>query len=201
MAAGDTGGTLALARAGHRSIALVADEDDAALVMVDIDARTPLGTTPLAGKPSKLMVLADGRVVVALADKSALEVLEPEGERPFPLARRCLVDVPAEPVGLALTPDKKNLLVVSRWGHALSTLDVAAMAPRKMVELSRDPVAVMASSDGKRAFVTHVAGGALSVVELEEEAPKTRAVPMETTHFTEVHFGMMMPPPRRSKRR
>lgn len=194
LSASDTGGTLSLARAEGHTIALVADEDDSALVMVDVDAHTTLGMTPLAGKPSKLVVLPDGRVVVALADKSALEVLEPETERPFPLTRRCLVDTPAEPVGLAVTPDQTTLLVVSRWGHALSSLHLADLSQKATVELGRDPVTVLPSKDGKRAFVTHAAGGALSVVELEEQAQNARAVPVGNTHFTQASIGMMPPP-------
>ena len=59
---------------------------------------------PVEGRPSQLVLLADGRLVVALRDASKLAVLEVEAiDRP--LARRCTVPTPTEPVGLALTPN------------------------------------------------------------------------------------------------
>ena len=201
MPSGDSAGTLALVRSSGHTIAIAADEDDRSLAMMDIDAHTLLGITKLAGKPSKLIATPDGRIIVALSDKSALEVLEPETEKPFPLTHRCLVDVPAEPVGLARTPDQTTLLVVSRWGHTLSSLQLDDLSAKQMIELPRDPTAVLPSSDGKKAFITHAAGGLLSVVDLQTEDPKPRSTTIGSVFFANPNAEMMpmmpmKPPPK-----
>ncbi|WP_437589660.1 cytochrome C peroxidase [Sorangium sp. So ce1000] len=160
------GSGVALAELGGRTLAFVADEDDAAIHTVDLDARTALTRTPLAGRPAQVIVLGDGRVVASLRDRALLEVLEPTGPA-APLERRCLVPVASEPVGLAMTPDRATLLVASRWGHALTSLATADLRRIGELPLARDASAVVASSDGRRAFVSHAVGGRISVVTLD----------------------------------
>jgi len=205
---GESGGnTLALLRfhreIGKQTLAIAADEDEQAVHVVDVETRTPLGTTKLAGKPARVLVMGDGRIVVSLKDVGALEVLEADAKTGFPLTRRCLVDTPAEPMGLALTADQKTLLVTTRWEPGLSVLDAADMKLRHALELPRDPVSVIASADGKRAFVTHAAGGVMSVVELEGSpdkpgAPVAHTKPVVTSQFLHRPFEMMKPPPKTS---
>ncbi|WP_438034151.1 cytochrome C peroxidase [Sorangium sp. So ce204] len=173
------GSGVALANLGGRTLAFVADEDDAALHTVDIDARAALARTPLAGRPAQVIVLGDGRVVASLRDRALLEVLEPVGPA-APLQRRCLVPVASEPVGLAMTPDRATLLVASRWGHALTSLATADLRRTGELPLARDPSAVVASSDGRRAFVSHAVGGRISVVTLGEGGAPTGARELST---------------------
>jgi len=110
-----------------------------------------LARTPLEGVPSQLLVHPDGRVVVALRDRSSLEVLEPSADAGRALETRCVVATPAEPVGLALTPDRKTLLVASGWGHALTGHDAGSLETRLRVDLPREPRAIVVSDDGARA--------------------------------------------------
>ncbi|WP_437306382.1 cytochrome C peroxidase [Sorangium sp. So ce388] len=159
------GSGVALADLAGRTLAFVADEDDGAIHTVDLDARAAIARTPLAGRPAQVIVLGDGRVVASLRDRGLLEVLEP-GDAAAPLARRCLVPVASEPVGLAMTPDRATLLVASRWGHALTSLATADLQRLGELPLARDPSAVVASADGARAFVSHAVGGRISVVTL-----------------------------------
>ncbi|WP_437278527.1 cytochrome C peroxidase [Sorangium sp. So ce375] len=173
------GSGVALAELGGRTLAFVADEDDAAIHTVDVDARAALARTPLAGRPAQVIVLGDGRVVASLRDRALLEVLEPNGAA-SPLERRCLVPVASEPVGLAMTPDRSTLLVASRWGHALTSLATADLRRTGELPLARDPNAVVASSDGRRAFVSHVVGGRISVVTLDEGGAPTGARELST---------------------
>ena len=161
------GGVVALAKAGNKTIAYVADEDDGNIHTVDVATGNELGTTNLGGTPSQILVAADGRVVVALRDKAAIEVLEPEEDPSKPLASRCTVPTPAEPVALATTPDDGTLLVSSGWGAALTAYDVASMGRTYEVPLPREPRSLVVSDDGKKAFVAHVVGSRMSVVDLE----------------------------------
>jgi mono/diheme cytochrome c family protein/DNA-binding beta-propeller fold protein YncE len=171
------GATLALARAGERELAYVADEDERALRTVDLATGAEIAFTPLDAAPGQLLVLADGRVVVALRGASSLLALEPAADAAAPLAVLCAVDVPTEPFGLALTPDRARVLVTSRWGHALTGYDAASLERVLAVDLGRDPAGVVTSADGTRAFVSHVVGSRLSIVDLTSAAaPRARAV-------------------------
>ncbi|WP_438026014.1 cytochrome C peroxidase [Sorangium sp. So ce233] len=173
------GSGVALAGLGGRTLAFIADEDDAALHTVDLDARSAIARTPLAGRPAQVIVLGDGRVVASLRDRGLLEVLEPV-DAAAPLARRCLVPVASEPVGLAMTPDRATLLVASRWGHALTSFATVDLRPLGELPLARDPSAVVASADGQRAFVSHAVGGRISVVALGEGGAPTEARELST---------------------
>lgn len=160
------GSAVALAKLGERTIAYVADEDDGNVHTVDVATGEELGTTPLSGSPSQLLVLPDGRLVAALRDKAALEVLEPGEAASDPLASRCVVPTPVEPVALATTPDDASMVVTSGWGAALSAYDLASFERKYEVPLPREPRAVVVSDDGTKAFVAHVVGSRMSVVDL-----------------------------------
>ncbi|WP_437952943.1 cytochrome C peroxidase [Sorangium sp. So ce296] len=174
-----TGSGVALAELDGRTLAFVADEDDRALHTVDLDARAALARTPLAGRPAQVIVLGDGRVVASLRDRGLLEVLEPIGAA-APLARRCLVPVAREPVGLAMTPDRATLLVASRWEPALTSFATADLRRLGELPLARDPAAVVASADGRRALVAHAVGGRISAVALGDGGAPTAARELST---------------------
>jgi len=139
---------------------------------VDLASRVEIAVTPLDGVPGQLLVTSDGLVLVALRTASAVAVLEPAEDPTAPLEPRCLVAAPTEPTGLALTPDGARLLVISRWGHALTAYETGTLATAFTVALPRDPVAVLASSDGTRAFISHVTGTRLSVVDLQARSAR-----------------------------
>lgn len=157
---------MALAQLGATTLAYIADEDDDYLRTIDVETRTERAVTPLAGTPSQLLVLADGRVAVALRDKNQIQILEPTGRADAPLEARCAVPAAAEPVGLAATPDDARLIVTSAWGQKLTTYDVASMTRQIEVDIPREPRGVVVDDDGERAFVAHVVGAKLSVVDL-----------------------------------
>ena len=193
LGAADASGSVVLARTKDRTLAYVADEDDAAVRAIDVDSAAEVATTPLAGAPSSLLILADGRVVVALRDLSRIEVFEPPADLAQPLERRCTIPVAAEPVGLAVTPDGATLLVASRWAHALTALDAMTGERRFQWDLPRDPGSVLASSDGTRAFVSHVAGSRVSVVDLAGGG-SARSIDLQTTSYRRVaSVGMVAP--------
>ena len=170
------GGAVTLARLGTTTLAYVADEDSQSLHTIDVTAGQEVATTSLGGSPSQVMVLADGRVVVTLRDRSAIEVLEPSDTATQALRSRCTLQMPAEPFGLAATPDDKTVLVSSGWGHALVGLDAATLGKKFQVDLPREPRAVLVDDAGERAFVSHAVGGRMSVVDLATSAHDVREV-------------------------
>jgi DNA-binding beta-propeller fold protein YncE len=170
------GGAVTLARLGTTTLAYVADEDSQVLHTIDVMAGREIATTSLGGSPAQAMVLADGRVVVTLRDKNAIEVLEPGESANQPLASRCTLKMPAEPHGLAATPDDKTVLVSAGWAHALVGLEAATLAKKFQVNLPREPRAVVVDDAGERAFVSHVVGGKMSVVDLTTSAHDVREI-------------------------
>ena len=162
------GATVALAKYEGKTLAYVADDDDQAVHVVDVDGKE-LGALPVGGHPSQLLLLPDGRLVVALRDTSQLVVLEPTADlAKAPLEQRCAVETEAEPVGLALTPDDAKLIVTHGSGRSLTARDAKSphLAVSFMVALPREPRSVVVSDDGTKAFVTHAVGGRASVVDL-----------------------------------
>jgi DNA-binding beta-propeller fold protein YncE/mono/diheme cytochrome c family protein len=176
------GSTVALADVGGKTFAYVADEDDQGVHVVDVDAKTDLGSTPVGGRPAQLMFLPDGRLVVALRDHAQIAVLEPQADPAKGLDARCVVATDAEPYGLALSPDDGQLLVTSAWGRSLASYDVKNPAIRQTwdIALPREPRSVVISDDGAKAFVAQAVGGQVSIVDLTMQ----RVVPTET-HPTE----------------
>ncbi len=159
------GSAVALVRAGDRLLAYVADADSRALHTVDVDARRQLAKTPLGGSPREVLVLADGRVVVTLADASRVAVLAPEAEPSAPLDLLCERSVPAEPWGLAADTGGTKLAVTSAWAAALTVLDATELRILSAHDLPRDPRSVLVDEDG-RAWIGHLTGAQLSVVDL-----------------------------------
>jgi DNA-binding beta-propeller fold protein YncE len=161
------GSAVALARAGARLLAYVADADSRSVHTVDIDEGRELVRTRLDGEPRQLLVLPDGRLVASLSDGTRLAVLEPGDDPSAPLTRICDRDVPAEPWGLALSTDDATLVVTSGWGSALTVLDASTLDVKSVVPLPRDPRGVLVDETGT-AFVGHLVGARMSVVDLGE---------------------------------
>src|ERR1700722_6190701 len=158
------GSSVALATVGGKTLAYVADEDDQAVHVIDVDAQKDLASTPLDGKPAQLMFMPDGRLVVAVRDKSEVEVLEPGADPTKPMDARCSVPTDAEPFGVALSPDDSKLVVTAGWGRSMTTYDAksANLAKSGSVALPREPRSVVVSDDGSRAYVSQAVGGQVS---------------------------------------
>lgn len=165
------GAPVVLARDGDATIAYVADEDAAVIRVVDVDAQRELSALALPGRPAQLALLADGRLVATLRDRGELAVLAGSGLPDAPLAIVQRLDVAAEPIGLALGPDDRDLLVTSGWGAALTRISVPAVAGGALAvtrtwELAPEPRGVVVSDDGRYAFVSHAVGQGLERIDL-----------------------------------
>ncbi|MDI1428381.1 hypothetical protein [Polyangium sorediatum] len=167
---------MALVRQAERTIAYVADADRHALHTVDIDGRSLLATTPLAGAPSQLVVLADGRVAVSLHDSNRVALLEPAPAPEEKLAPLCEAPTPSEPTGLFVTPNEATMFVASGWGRTLTAFVVDTLDVRYAVPLPREPRAIYVEPSGRRAFVSHAIGDQISIVDLEDPLHVLRSV-------------------------
>ena len=169
------GSTVALARDGGELVALVADKDSQRINVVDLELQKVDAAVAVDGQPEQVMMLADGRVVVTIADASHIEVFEPTGDRDTPLVKRCSREVPAGPFGLAASPDEDTVVVTSAWEAALTAFDGKTFALRGAAGLPRAPRGVLVDQRGK-AFVSHVVGARVSVVELASLEARPRII-------------------------
>jgi mono/diheme cytochrome c family protein len=171
LGAAREGSGVLLADLDGRRVAYVADEDDAAVRVIDLEDDREISSMQPGGVPAQMVMLADGRLVVSLRDTSQVVVLRGGGSARSPLVADVRVDVAAEPIGLALSPNGETLVVTSGWGRAVTVLDAHTLTRRAEHRVDREPRGVVVSSDGRRAFVSHAVGQHLDVIPLDGSEP------------------------------
>ena len=155
-------------RAGDATLAVIADEDASSLRVVDVDRLDELGTFALPGRPAQLLMLTDRRLAVTLRDRDELAIVSGSGLADAPFAIDQQIDLASEPIGLALTPDDRTLLVTSGWGHTLTSLRVgSSLAIVRTWDLAPEPRAVVATDDNRFAYVSHAVGQQLERIDLD----------------------------------
>ena len=169
-----------------KTLAFIADEDNAAIVVVDVDSRKEIASHKLEGTPAQLMITDDGRLLVTLRDKSKLAVLHPSADGTF--VRGCSIDTAAEPIALAVTPDKQTLLLTAGWGRTREALDASSLAKKAAVKLPREPRTVVVDEDGKTAYVSHAVGAKVSIVDLS--TMKAESALDVLVNPNQISFGM-----------
>jgi mono/diheme cytochrome c family protein len=167
FAAARDGSAIVLAELDGKTVAYIADEDDAMVRVVDVEDGRELSSTRLGGVPGQLVMRKDGRLVATVRDRSQIVVLTGGGSEGSKLTIERRIDVAADPVGLALSGDDATLVVTSGWGRTVTVLDAESLAVRAEHAVAREPRGVVVSTDGKRAFVSHVVGDKLDVIALD----------------------------------
>jgi DNA-binding beta-propeller fold protein YncE len=128
---------------------------------------------------------------VALRDRDSVlgvEVTDPETMTFEPTVT---LEVPTDPVGLAVTPGGSQLLVVSGWASELSVFDVATRAETLRVALPREPRGVAVSPDGKHAYVSHATVAQISRVALDLERPQPVGLALGGEDFHQESVGIL----------
>ncbi|MDF2693025.1 MAG: Surface antigen protein [Labilithrix sp.] len=161
------GSGVLLADLDGRRVAYVADEDESRVRVIDVDAERELSSFAPGGVPAAMVMLPDGRLVVAVRDAAHLLVLRGGGTAKSPLVVDTRIDVAAEPVGLALSTDDETLVVTSGWGRTVTVLEAHTFTRKFEQPVAREPRSVVISKDGKRAFVSHAVGQTLDIVPLD----------------------------------
>jgi mono/diheme cytochrome c family protein len=177
LATGKTGSGVLLANLDGKRVAYVADEDAALIRVVDVEAERELSTFAPGGAPSQIVMLADGRLVASVRDAAKLVVLRGGGSSTSKLHVDATIDMPAEPIGLALTPDDESLVATSGWGKSVVVLDAHTFTRKAVHAVAREPRSIVVSDDGKRAFVSHAVGPALDVIALD--GAKNKSLPLK----------------------
>jgi len=181
--------SVVLARVGARQVALVADADEHEILTFDLADAKLLSRTSVPGAPSQLLVGAGGRVYVTLRESSLVQVFDLEadavscarGEHPPRAMLRSVTKVrtSTEPVAMALTPDRKTLLVLSGWGHALEGFAVSTHERSFGVDLPREPRGLVVDARGTTAFVSHASGPGATSVDLLEPRHVAHTIALE----------------------
>lgn len=197
FAAARDGSAILLATMEDRTVAYVADEDDAMVRVIDVEDGRELSNVRLGGVPGQLVMRRDGRLVTTVRDSSQVVVLTGGGSETSKLTIEKRIDVAADPVGLALSGDDATLVVTSAWGRTVTVLDGNTFEKRAEHAVAREPRGVVVSSDGKRAFVSHVVGSALDVISLEtapgaDATATTKAKKTLVVDGSEQFFGRHM---------
>ncbi len=167
------------------------DDDSGELVRLDaagaVTAR--LAIAPGAGRlavdrrAQRIYVAdrANDRIAVVRAPMADDAVLERVGTAP----------TPAEPFGVALTPDGKTLLVTCVADRALTAIDTTTRRQRWSVDIGPEPRGVAVSFDGTRALVTYLQMGAVARVDLTAgpSAPTVKFSPLPAGRGVQTGFG------------
>jgi mono/diheme cytochrome c family protein len=163
VAVDPVGSTVTLVRSDGRRLVVVADADDAALVLADADTLAIRSRVPLDGTPAQVLASREGWLFVALRDRARVAVLETQLEGA--LTQMASLRTDEEPFGLAETPDGR-LLVTCAAAHVLDVFDVPSLSLSHRIDLPREPRAVVVSANYRRAYVAHLTEPLLSVVDL-----------------------------------
>lgn len=164
------------------ALLFVADADHDVLVVIDTATRTVLRQTPVGRQPERVLVAPDGAIYVSSRGARSVTRLSKGGE-----VVEASATVGAEPVGLALSADRSQLLVANSMSGTLSMLDAKTLEVRREVQVGGEPWAVTAAPDGRRIYVSDFSGGAVRVVDIERGG--TVALTLDQPVVAECAFG------------
>lgn len=165
----------------------VADEDSAAIVVLDASGSVPrvlhtiarpgCGDEPAStcvGDPANLIAL-DGYVLATVRDPGLVVVLEEHAERG--LVEVATLDVAPDAWGLGLSVDERTLLVTSGYSRTLTSIDLPLLRVRWTRTVEAEPRGVVLLPTGDAALVSHARGPSLSRVErVSSAAPEVKPV-------------------------
>jgi mono/diheme cytochrome c family protein len=153
-------------------LALIADEDDRALLLVNVASGDVQAKYKVEGRPAQLLVLDNGQFAVAMRDKSKVVYFSVEASHeasapyPFKFVEEATLYTDAEPLALARsskTEGSNQLYVATGLGHTLEQFDLASQKKKFVFEIAQEPRAVVALEDGT-VMVTHANAGVLTKI-------------------------------------
>jgi sugar lactone lactonase YvrE len=169
-----TGNRIAATRKG----ALVTDADSGALLAIDEAGTT--GAQLAIGRDVGQLVFDPEREVAFVADRMGdrIVVVDARMQAGAGLHQVAAWRTPAEPFGVALTPDRQTLLVTTVADRTLVALDSATGAERWRVPIVAGARGVSVSPDGMYALIGSIAVGSVDFVEISG-AHRVATVPLE----------------------
>jgi DNA-binding beta-propeller fold protein YncE len=144
--------------------ALVVDADSGALILTDKTGKS-IAQLPI-GRNAGLLAYDPTTKRAYVADRSGnrIAVVKVDGK----LALETTIQTPVEPFGVALTPDRKTVMVTTVADRMLVAYDTANGRERWRTALGREPRGLAISPDGTRAMVAYLATGTVDQIDLLE---------------------------------
>lgn len=164
------------------ALLFVADADHDRLNVIDTATRTVVRQTAVGRAPERVLVAPGGAVYVSSRGARTVSRLTADGA-----GVEVTATVGAEPVGLALSTDLKQLYVANSMSGTISILDATTLEPRREVTVGGQPWALTAAPDGRRVYVTDFGNGTVRVLDLETSALTTLTLTQPTQ--AECAFG------------
>jgi DNA-binding beta-propeller fold protein YncE len=154
--------------------ALVIDADSGALIRTDRKGMK-IGQVAIA-RDAGLMTFDPIEWVAYVADRRNDRIAVVKVDK---MAIALSIKTPAEPYGIALSPDRKTLLVSTIADRTLVAYDVASAGELWRTSLASEPRGLAISPDGTRALVAYLTTG--TVDEFHLQAGMHRAEPIALT--------------------
>jgi Cytochrome c len=175
------GSALAVTRlaADSQELALVADEDERALLILDALTGKVLARTNLDSRPGQLLVLQSGLLAVTLRDKSKVVVYSlAKDTQDLELREEYNLYTESDPLALAELETKKegnagtssSLYVATGHAQTLEQFDLQTQRKKVIFEIAASPRSVLALEDGT-VWVSHANAGVLTQVKGTEVLP------------------------------
>jgi YVTN family beta-propeller protein len=108
-----------------------------------------------------------GRAYVALSGDDAIELIDVLSGEPINRLRLNTGDRPQE---LALTPDRKTLLVANKGTNTISFVDASSLVELRRVDVGKEPHSISVHPNGMRAFVFNTFSNTVSVLDIPNKA-------------------------------
>ena len=147
--------------------ALVIDADSGAMLRTDKNG-TKVAEVAI-GKNAGLLAYDDTAGIAYVADRTGdriVSVKVSETDKKLEIGQSW--KTPAEPFGVALSPDKKTLLVTTIADRTFVAYDAQTGKERWRSALSREPRGIAVSPDGSRALVAYLATGTVDQIDILE---------------------------------
>lgn len=154
------GGRVVVAELRARRLAIVASDEDRAVLVVDPAQRRLVQRVDLDSRPGQLIVSEAGDVIVARRDRADVLLLHGTDDLERPLRRGGSIATADEPIALAVA--NEQLFVAAGVSSRLEAFDLDTGERAWAVDTAREPRAVAVSSD--KVFVTHAAASTIVVV-------------------------------------
>lgn len=153
--------------------ALVIDEDSGKLIRADATGKS-LASLDI-GKSAGLLAFDPiaNRAYVADRLGDRIAVVKVEATK---LTIERTIKTAVEPYGLALTPDRKTLLVTHIADRMLVAFSAETGKEAWRAPLAREPRGIAVSSDGARALVAYLVTGTVDQIDLKTHAPSRVAL-------------------------
>lgn len=175
--------------AAHLAGSRIAALPDGGALVSDADSGMLIRTAPTGARRDQL----------AIGTEAGLLVYDDKARRAYVADRRgdriVVVDVgerltvvgtwktPAEPYGLALTPDRHTVLATTIADRALVAFDVGTSGRQRWrAALDAEPRGIAIAPDGKRAIVTSLTSGTVAELSLDERITARRIALPTTLH-------------------